>query len=86
MDKILTPDAIKIVEAEIDRQHIAHMMRVDLGNDKTANDYYCMSTKAKYKYDVRTHGRVYNAILVTWAVIWCIIFDWYDYFSQWNRA
>ena len=47
----LTHDQIEIVEAEIDRQHILEaLVRVAVGNTKTAEDYALMETKARADY------------------------------------
>ena len=37
------------------------------------------------KYTVPRHGPVYNAILIAWASLWIVIFDWFHYFQAWNR-
>lgn len=37
------------------------------------------------QYRIKQHGKLYNAILIGWAVIWMEIFGWYDFFSAWNR-
>ena len=44
----LTHDQIEVVEAEIDRQHILEeLVRVAVGNTKTAEDYALMVTKSR---------------------------------------
>ncbi len=87
MAKALPREHVEIVEAEIDRQHIMRaLVRVAVGNDKTAEDYACMATKAMcdYGYTPR-HGRLYGAILGAWALLWTVIYGVYDYLSAWNR-
>ena len=47
----LESDQIEVVQAEIDRQHIvASLVRVAVGNDKTAEDYGHLVTKARGDY------------------------------------
>lgn len=87
MTKALSPAQMEVVKAEIDRQHIVRkLVRVAVGNTKTAQDYACMTAKAKGNYGyIRHHGRLYGAVLGAWALLWLIIYDWVDYFSAWNR-
>ena len=48
---VLTHDQIEVVEAEIDRQHILEaLVRVAVGNTKTAEDYAMMETRARADY------------------------------------
>ena len=47
----LTREQIEVVEAEIDRQHILEaLVRVAVGNTKTAADYALMENKARADY------------------------------------
>lgn len=49
--KALEPEVIEVVEAEIDRQEInMHLLRVSVGNHKTAEDYADLVTKARGDY------------------------------------
>ena len=48
----LTEDQMEVVMAEIDRQHILEaLVRVAVGNGKTAEDYALMQIKARAEYD-----------------------------------
>lgn len=38
------------------------------------------------KYSIKTHGRLYGAILGAWACLWLGIVEWYEYLSTWNRG
>lgn len=65
----------------------AALVRVAVGNTKTAGDYACMVQKSRYEHQVvQNHGRLYEAILGAWALAWMSIFDWVHYFQNWNRA
>ena len=82
----LDAEAVEVVKAEIDRQRIAHMLRVDLGITTTPSEYALMVAKARGDYGyTREHGRLYGAILGVWALLWDCIYGWYDYLSAWNR-
>lgn len=37
------------------------------------------------KYSTPNHGRLYEAILGTWGLLWYGIYAAYDYLSAWNR-
>lgn len=37
------------------------------------------------KYSTPIHGRLYDAILGVWALLWLSISEWYEYFRAWNR-
>ena len=37
------------------------------------------------KYSTPTHGRLYEAVLGVWALLWLSINEWYEYFKAWNR-
>lgn len=37
-------------------------------------------------YAVKRHGRVYEAVLLAWAMLWLEIVEWYRYFEAWNRG
>lgn len=76
MSKALSPAQIEVVKAEIDRQHIARLVRVAVGNGNTAEDYQCMIIKARHDYGkyYRQPGplqRVGDALLGVYALIVC---------------
>lgn len=87
MVEALQKEQVEVVQSEIDRQHIQRaLLRVAVGNNKTAQDYACMAAKARGDYGyTRQHGRLYEAILGMWGLLWIVIYDMYDYFSEWNR-
>lgn len=37
------------------------------------------------KYSTPTHGRLYEAVLGVWALLWLSISEWCEYFRAWNR-
>lgn len=38
------------------------------------------------KYPTERHGRLYEAILGGWALLWLGVYGWYEYFKDWNRG
>lgn len=86
--KPLEPEQVKVVQGEIDRQRIvAGLVRVAVGNSKTAQDYACMVAKARCDYGIpREHGRLYRAV---WGLIGYLVLavdGWAKYLSEWNRG
>lgn len=66
----LTPEQFEVVSAEIDRQHIARLVRVAVGNDKTPEDYASMVTKARGDYGTPARpGRVGRWLLQGYALV-----------------
>lgn len=81
-------EQIEVVEAEIDRQHIQRsLVRVAVGNTRTAEDYRLLAAKARGDYGyTRPRGRLYGAV---WGLIGALVLavdGWYRYFSAWNRS
>lgn len=37
------------------------------------------------KYQPKRHGRLYEAILGGWALLWLTVHEWFEYFQAWNR-
>lgn len=82
----LPPDAVEIVQAEIDRQHIQRsLLRVAVNNTKSTDDYNCLITKAQYEHRMPEHGYLYNAVWGIIGLICVIIAEVYDYLSGINR-
>ena len=53
----------------------------------TPEEWAAMITKARYDYGQdRTHGRLYEAVLVAWAMFWFDLRGWYEYFRDINRG
>ena len=75
-------DQRTIVSAEIDRQRIAALVRVAVGNDKTDEDYRDMTTKARGLYGVSRRGgplrRIWDRMFMGWALICYAIGEAYD--------
>ena len=85
--KALPSEQIEVVEAEIDRQRIQRaLVRVAVGNSRTAQDYAMLAIKARGDYgEARPHGRLYGAV---WGLIGAVVLavdGWYRYFRAWNR-
>ena len=86
MVKALPSNAVEIVEAEIDRQHIQRsLVRVAVGNTKSNSDYDCMTTYARYKYRQKEHGWLHDTVLGIVGLICVIVAEAYDYLSEINR-
>lgn len=82
----LPEGAVKIVQAEIDRQHIQRsLLRIAVGNTKSNSDYDCMTTYARYRYRQKEHGPLYEAVLGMVGLICVIVAEVYDYLSGINR-
>ena len=64
----MSQEQIEVVKAEIDRQNIQRsLLRVAIGNTRTAQDYRLMTAKARGDYGItREHGRLYRAV---WGLI-----------------
>lgn len=72
--------------SKTDWNKIAALVRVAVGNTKTAEDYACMVAKSNYEYSVgHKRGRLYGAILGVWALVWLDFLGWYEYFKAINR-
>ena len=84
--KDLQTNAIEIIQAEIDRQHIQRsLVRVAIGNNKSNSDYDCMTTYARYKYRQKEHSWFYNTALGLLGLVCIIVNEAYDYLSGINR-
>ena len=72
----LPREHMEVVKAEIDRQRVARLVRIAVGNDNTAEDYQCMIVKARHDYGRynRKPGplrRVGDALLGVYALLVC---------------
>lgn len=87
MTRALDAQSIEVVKREIHEQRVQRsLLRVAVGNTRTAQDYACMVAKARGDYEhTREHGRLYGAVLGVWGLLWTVIYEAYDYFSAWNR-
>lgn len=87
MSRALDAQSIEVVKREIHEQQVQRsLLRVAVNNTKTAEDYACMTAKARYDYEYnRQHGRLYGAVLGLWGLLWVVIYEIYDYLSAWNR-
>ena len=87
MTQALDAQSVEIVKREIRDQRIQRsLLRVAVNNTKTAQDYACMTAKARWDYEpTRRHGRLYGAILGLWGLFWVVVYEIYAYLSKWNR-
>ena len=75
-DAMIPPlEQVEIVSAEADRRKVvAQLVRVAVGNDKTAEDYRHMVIRARGLYATpRRSGplhKVAGALLLAWAMLW----------------
>lgn len=66
----LTREQAEVVSAEIDRQHIARLVRVAVGNDRTPEDYARLVTKARGDYGTPARpGRIGRWLLQGYALV-----------------
>lgn len=50
-------------------------------------EWAAMVTKAQYDYGQdKPHGRLYEAVLGAWALVWLGVVGWFEYFQRWNRS
>ena len=87
MTKALDVDSIEVVRREIHNQRVQRsLVRVAVNNTKTDEDYECMTAKARSDYEyTHQHGKLYDAVLGLWGLLWYCIYEIYDYFREWNR-
>lgn len=87
MEQALDADSIQVVKREIHEQRVQRsLLRVAVNNTKTAQDYACMTAKARATMTIpASHGRLYRAILGVWGLFWVIVYEIYDYLSEINR-
>ena len=87
MTKALDAERIEVVKREIRDQRVQRsLLRVAVGNSKTAQDYACMTAKARGDYEYTPeHGRLYGAILGLWGLLWVVVHEAYTYLSEINR-
>ena len=82
----MTDEQRQIVIAEIDRQHIARLLKIAIGNTNTPDDYATMITQERYKMQVYHQGGVMrgigNAVTVVWACLWYGLYALADYLTR----
>jgi hypothetical protein len=83
---MLTKEQMQMVTAEIDRQRIALLLKVAIGNRNTQDDYATMITQERYKMQVYHQGGVMrgigNAVTVVWACLWYGLYALADYLTR----
>ena len=83
----MTNEQRQIVIAEIDRQHIARLLKVAIGNTNTPDDYAAMITRERYRIQAYEDDggmlcKLGNILLVTWACIWLILVGLGEYLTR----
>jgi len=83
----MTDEQRQMVMAEIDRQHIARLLKVAIGNTNTPDDYAAMITRERYemqayKDDGGILRKLGDILLVTWACLWLILLGLSDYLTR----
>lgn len=83
---MLTNEQMQMVSAEIDRQRIARLLKVAIGNRNTPDDYATMITKERYKMQVYHQGGIMrgigNTVMVVWACLWYGLYALADYLTR----
>ena len=74
-------EELEAVRAENKQLKARDGVRQD-GDDKR---WEATQAKLAAAYTVRRHGRVYQKLLVAWAMLWVEIFSWFRFFQSWNR-
>jgi hypothetical protein len=77
----------QMVMAEIDRQHIARLLKVAIGNTNTPDDYAAMITRERYRMQAYEDDegmlcKLGDILLVTWACLWLILLGLSDYLTR----
>lgn len=83
----MTDEQRQMVMAEIDRQHIARLLKVAIGNTNTPDDYAAMITRERYRMQVYEDnggivGRFGTLLLVIWACVWIGLTELGDYLTR----
>ena len=73
----LSTDELAAVKAEIARLR---------AREKPVEDAVPWAAALAVKYKPVEHGRLYGAVLGAWGLLWDTIYEWYDFFAEWNRA
>jgi len=83
----MTEEQRQKVMAEIDRQHIARLLKVAIGNTNTSDDYAAMITRERYRMQAYEDNggmlcKLGDILLVTWACVWLILLGLSDYLTR----
>jgi hypothetical protein len=83
----MTDEQRQMVMAEIDRQHIARLLKVAIGNTNTPDDYAAMITRERYRMQAYEDDggmlcKLGDILLVTWACVWLILLGLSDYLTR----
>ena len=83
----MTEEQRQKVMAEIDRQHIARLLKVAIGNTNTSDDYAAMITRERYRMQAYEDNggmlcKLGDILLVTWACLWLILLGLSEYLTR----
>lgn len=73
---------MEAVRAENKRLNAVNGVRAE-GDEKRWPEIQADMARA---YAVKRHGRLYEKLLLAWALLWLEIVEWYRYFEAWNRS
>ncbi len=83
----MTDEQRQMVKTEIDRQRIARLLKVAIGNTNTPDDYAAMITRERYRMQAYEQNsgmlrRLGDILLITWACVWLILLGLSDYLTR----
>jgi len=83
----MTEEQRQMVIAEIDRQRIARLLKIAIGNTNTPDDYAAMMVRERYrmqKYEAHRGllRRLGDILLVMWACVWLGLCSLSEYLTR----
>jgi len=83
----MTEEQRQMVIAEIDRQRIARLLKIAIGNTNTPDDYAAMITRERYRMQAYEDNggmlcKLGDILLVTWACLWLILLGLGEYLTR----
>ena len=83
----MTEEQRQMVIAEIDRQRIARLLKIAIGNTNTPDDYAAMITRERYRMQAYEDNggmlcKLGDILLVTWACVWMILLGLGEYLTR----
>ena len=83
MTKVIEMDVASIAAVRAECERLKALNDIRRYADGIRLDAACNALATKYPPE--HHGRLYGAVLGLWGLLWTVIYEVYDYFSEWNR-
>lgn len=83
MTKVIEMDVASIAAVRAECERLKALNDIRRYADGIRLDAECKALATKYPPE--HHGRLYGAVLGAWGLLWTVIFEVYDYLSEWNR-